>query len=112
MAQRYYERRKHKRHELECPVELSDGAGKVLAKARGVNISDGGMLLPVASEALPKRGARVHLDFSIPRSTPNTFLMEEFACKAFVIREESPDGRRPAHVAVEFERPMDLGIEV
>ena len=107
-----YERRKHKRHPLECPVRMTDATGNLLASARGINISDGGMLFPAPSEALPERGSRIHLDFSVPRATPNTFLMEEFTCKAFVIREEPSDGDGPVRVAVEFERPLDLEIEV
>ena len=112
MAEPHYERRKHKRHALECPIRMTDVAGKLLAAGRGINVSDGGMLFPVPHEARPQRGARIHLDFSVPRSTPNTFLMEEFTCKAFVVRGEPSNADGPVHVAVEFERPLDLEIEV
>jgi len=112
MAQLHYERRKHKRFDMECPCRVTDGAGRLLAQSRGINISDGGMLLAMEDGQPPKHGARVHLDFSVPRSTPNTFLMEEFACKAFVVREEPGADDCPVRVAVEFHRPMDLEIEV
>ncbi|MGB2823308.1 MAG: PilZ domain-containing protein [Phycisphaerae bacterium] len=112
MAKVSYERRRHKRYEVACPVSLAGDEADAPARSKGINISDGGMLFPLHGKGVPGVGARVHVDFSIPRSTPNTFLMEEFSSKAIVVRAEPAGGRRPARVALRFEQPMDLGIEV
>jgi len=112
MAEVSYERRRHKRHELACPVSLAGEDAQAPAKTKGINISDGGILFPLPRQAVPDVGAKVHVDFSVPRSTPNTFLMEEFSSRAVVVRSEPGGGKVPARIALEFERPMDLGIEV
>lgn len=112
MAKVSYERRRHKRYEVACPVSLAGDEADAPARSKGINISDGGILFPLRGKTLPGVGARVHVGFSIPRSTPNTFLMEEFSSKAIVVRTEPAGGRRPARVALRFEQPMDLGIEV
>jgi len=112
MARPNVERRQHQRYALECPLRLTDAGGGVLATGRGINVSDGGMLFPVPPDAAPRPGAEVHLSFSLPRSTPNTFLLEEIDCPAVVVREEPSDAPGPVRVAVRFERPLDLAIEV
>ena len=112
MAEMSYERRKHKRHDLACPVRFAGDEAEAPARIKGINISDGGILFPLPGQAAPDVGAQVQVDFSVPRSTPNTFLMEEFSSKAIVVRTEPGGGRRPVRVALRFEQPMDLGIEV
>ena len=77
-----------------------------------MNISDGGMLVPLPADAAPTPGTRVELDFSVPRSTPNTFLFERLSAKAFVVRNQPSGTDHECHVAVRFERPLDLGLEV
>ena len=106
------ERRKHKRHELDCPVSLAGQAGGEPVRTRGINISDGGMLFPIPPDAAPPPGQEVDLEFSIPRSTPNTFLLEPFRSRAIVVRQEPSDGEGPVRVAVRFEPSLDLGLEV
>ncbi len=112
MAEVTYERRKHKRHELACPVWLAGDEADEPGKSKSINISDGGLLMPAPEGADPKVGSRVHIDFSIPRTTPNTMLMEDISSRAVVVRTEPAGGRRPVRVALRFEQPMDLGIEV
>jgi hypothetical protein len=54
---------------------------------------------------------RANLKLSVPRSTPNTFLMQPFTAKAIVVRhDQSDDGA--GRVAVRFEPPLDLDLEV
>jgi c-di-GMP-binding flagellar brake protein YcgR len=105
------ERRRHKRHDLACPVSLADTAGTVLARSRSINISDGGMLFPVPGGPVPPRGAGVRVDFSIPRTTPNTRLLEERSSNGIVVREERAD-EASVRLAVQFDRPLDLELEV
>ena len=106
-----HERRRYKRLPLACPVSLNDAGGEPVGQSRGLNISDGGMLLPLPPERAPEAGSQVRATFSVPRSTPNTFLLEEFSCKAFVVRQE-PENERSCQVALRFEPPLDLGLEV
>ena len=67
------------------------------------------MTAPVG--AAPEPGRQLDLKLSIPRSTPNTFLMEPVAGQAIVVRHEpADDGAR--NVAVRFEPPLTLDLEV
>lgn len=111
MAKPGIERRQHPRHSLSCPARLVDETGRHLASGKTVNISDGGLLMPIAPEAAPQPGQQLDLKLSVPRSTPNTFLMQTFIAKAIVVRhDQSDDGT--GRVAVRFEPPLDLDLEV
>jgi len=111
MAQPGIERRQHTRHPLSCPARLVDETGALLASGKTVNISDGGLLVPTRPEAALHPGQLLDVKLSIPRSTPNTFLMQAFTAKAIVVRhDQSDDGA--GRVAIRFERPIDLDIEV
>ena len=106
------ERRRHKRQPLACPISLTADDGQELAKARTLNISDGGTLLPVPSDAAPPDGARVRVSFSVPRQTANTYMLEDFACGASVVRRQPAESEDERRVALQFEQPLNLGLEV
>ena len=111
MAKPNIERRRHARHNLACPARLVDETGRYLASGKTVNVSDGGLLMPVPPEAAPTPGQHLDVKLSIPRSTPNTFLMQAFTAKAIVVRHDvSDDGT--GRVAIRFENPIDLDIDV
>ena len=112
MANVSYERRKHKRHDLACPVRLASDPAEAPTKSKGINLSDGGLLFPLPAQAVPPVGSHVQLGFSVPRSTPNTYLLEDFSSRAVVVRSEPPDGEGAVRVAVQFEGPMNLAIDV
>jgi hypothetical protein len=112
MAAPKRERRKHKRHELECPVRLGRPGGKPAGKSRTINVSDGGTLLPAPEGFDPAVGQRVTVHISIPRQTPNTFMLEEFQTPASVVRADPPKRGGPPQVALKFDSPLDLGLEV
>jgi hypothetical protein len=111
MAKPNIERRRHTRHGLGCPARLVDETGRHLASGKTVDISDGGLLMPVPPEATASPGQHLDVKLSVPRSTPNTFLMQGFAAKAIVVRyDQSADGA--GRVAVRFENPIDLDLDV
>ena len=111
MAKPSIERRQHTRLPLPCPARLVDETGRHLASGKTVNISDGGLLMPIEPDAAPQPGQQLDLKLSVPRSTPNTFLMQAFTAKAIVVRhDQSDDGA--GRVAVRFEPPLDLDLEV
>jgi len=106
------ERRRYKRQNLPCPtvVELSDGLA--LGSTRTINISDGGVLITLPADALPDPGTEVKVTFSVPRTTPNTYMLEQFSCGARVVRlAPVPDGGHTG-VGLQFDQPMDLMLEV
>jgi hypothetical protein len=108
MPRRHKERRRHARFELPCPVTVTDAGGTVLLQTRTLNVSDGGALLRPARKAI-ELGQDVSVLLRVPRSTPNTFLYEEVASGARVVRHQrlaSATG-----LAVMFARPLRLELE-
>ena len=111
MAKPDIERRRHTRHPLSCPARLVDETGRCLASGKTVNVSDGGLLMPIGPDAAAQPGQQLDVKLSVPRSTPNTFLMQAFRAKAIVVRQDqSEDGA--GRVAVRFEPSLDLDLEV
>jgi hypothetical protein len=106
------ERRRHKRFALLCPARISvNGAEEVLGKT--VNVSDGGLYVVVpASSPLPACRQNLDVTFSLPRATPNTYMLEEVHSTAKVLRRQARKGKRQACVALQFVQPLDLAVEV
>ncbi|MCD6304170.1 MAG: PilZ domain-containing protein [Planctomycetes bacterium] len=111
MADAIFERRRHKRHELPCPAALAVRDGERPARTRTINLSDGGMLLAVPAESAPPAGQRVKVRFSVPRSTPNTYLLEEFTSDATVVRTVPADQADRRRLALQFVQPIDLALD-
>ncbi len=111
MGQSGIEKRKFKRTVLPCPIEISDEQGNLLAKTQTVNISDGGALIQLPLEALPTFNSEVNLNFSVPRSTPNTYMLEECNCGGRVVRHQPMLEESEVCIAVEFSKPLDLVLE-
>ena len=112
MAREGSNRRRHKRTALNCPVTVCDRGGQALAGGDSLNISDGGMLLSIRVEDLPALRTAVNVAFSVPRETPNTFMLEDFASPATVIRHGALVDEARAAVALRFGRPVSLALEV
>jgi hypothetical protein len=106
------ERRRHKRFVVRCPITLSTQDGEVLCRTRTGNISDGGTYLALPPEVLPSVGTWLSLRLSVPRDTPNTYMLEEFAGPALIVRHQPADGNQQIGVGLKFIRPMDLMLEV
>jgi len=106
------ERRAHKRHPISCPVVIADQQGNELFKSKTFNISNGGALFSVPIERTIPLGKSVRLNIRIPRSTPNTFMYEEIASDAQVVRHEPMVDVSQAATAVKFLKPLNLSLEV
>jgi hypothetical protein len=61
---------------------------------------------------LPEDGVpdEVRLHLSIPRSTPNTFMLEDFATAARILRSEPLADGDGAGIAIQFARPLTLNL--
>lgn len=106
------ERRQSIRMDVPCPYEVRDPSGAVLGKGRTLNIGNGGMFLPMRLDRLSEPDTTVQVRFALPRSTPNTYMLEDFSAKARVLRHQPLRDANLAGVAVQFDQPIDLGLEV
>ena len=112
MASERQERRQHSRLKAGCPVSVFTRSGELVAKGRSLDISDGGAYVSVPAEAIDRIQGRVNLTFSIPRSTENTYMLEDFACQADVLRSQPLVDDNLAGVAMAFAHPIHLILEV
>ena len=106
------ERRRHKRHEVRCPIRLCGEDGYVLVQAHTANVSDGGAFCVTGLDGLPPVGAVAPVEFALPRTTPNTRMLEDVSCTARVVRHQMPVDGRLAGAGIQFAEPLDLMIEV
>jgi len=106
------ERRSYKRHNLDCPVAILDRGGRAVARGRTVNLSDGGALVSIPTSYAPEVSTNVKVLFSVPRATPNTYMLEEFASPACVVRRQGLVDESAEGVAVRFTRPLNLALEI
>jgi len=106
------ERRKHKRFRIGCPIRFFDRGGKEFTQGKTADISDGGVFAPVPIRFMAEIGQDVNVTISVPRSTPNTYMLEDFASQAKVIRHMAMQDSEHVGLALQFERPLDLAIEV
>ncbi len=105
------ERRKYKRQPLSCPVKVHDDKGQVLTTCRTLNISNGGMFVPLPMKGLPSIHSRIKLKFSVPRETANAMIYEEFSCQASVVRQEPLKDDRYVGIALAFSRTVQLAVD-
>ena len=112
MSWRHRERRIHTRIELSCPLEVADDRGRELFRIRTMNVSSGGLYLETPVSNLPEDGVpdEVQLRLSIPRSTPNTFMLEDFTTAARVLRSEPLCEGDAAGIAIQFLQPLALNL--
>ena len=106
------ERRTSIRMDIPCPWVMRDSAGQTIAKGKSLNVGDGGMFLPMRVEHLPPRDSRVTISFAVPRTTPNTYMLEDFSAQATVLRHQPLVKSDLAGVAVKFVQPVSLGLEL
>jgi c-di-GMP-binding flagellar brake protein YcgR len=85
---------------------------EVLARTKTINVSDGGALVPMYASAMPEPGKKVHVRFSVPRSTPNSYMLEGFSSEATVVRHHTEGDEDLTCVGLEFDPPLNLAIDV
>ena len=111
MARNAAERRKHKRHRIACPLSiLRFGVAEPL-KGKTLDLSDGGAILPIPIKAVPRVSERVRVVLAIPRSTANTYMLEEVPCDARVVRHQPMEDNSLVGVALQFSPTLDLALE-
>jgi c-di-GMP-binding flagellar brake protein YcgR len=106
------ERRKHKRHKLGCAVALQMRSAAEAVKSKVMDVSDGGALLTIPIKSVPRLSERVKVVLALPRSTANTYMVEEVSCDARVVRHQPMEANDVVGVALEFSPPQNLGLEV
>lgn len=106
------ERRAHERWNLACPVTIVQAGGSFYASGKTLNVSDGGAFVTVPAEDWPDAAEETELTIrlSVPRSTPNTYLLEDFHANARVVRTRPANGEDFA-VALEFIQPIPLNLD-
>jgi hypothetical protein len=112
MSRQRPEHRRHKRLRLACPVTVCQSDGQDIGRTRTLNVSNGGALVSLPVDRLPPCGCELRLTVSVPRSTPNTYMLEEFRSGATVVRHQALVDERRAGVAVRFTQPLELALEV
>jgi hypothetical protein len=112
MSSRAAERRRHKRQALACPVIVASPHGRVLGQTKAINLSDGGVYIPLPLDSVPTPSSRVKLVISVPRTTANTYMLEEFNCSARVLRHHPLLDEKLAGVALQFVESVQFGLEV
>ena len=112
MLHRHAERRLHTRMEISCPLAVVNRAGHELFQIRTTNISNGGLYLETPVSNLPHEGVpdEVHLRISVPRTTSNTFKLDEFRTDARVVRSDILADDDSAGIALQFAEPLALGV--
>ncbi|HOF19081.1 MAG TPA: PilZ domain-containing protein [Phycisphaerae bacterium] len=105
------ERRTHRRYDLSGPFDLLGGNGAP-AHARLLNLSDGGAFVSLPIGSLPSCGKRFDVRFIVPRATANTRMVEEFSCRATVVRHQPLFDDNFGGVGLQFAQPLQLAIEV
>lgn len=107
------DRRVFRRWEMPCLISLFDDGGRMLARTRTVNISDGGAYVMVPVENLPEGSLphKLNVHLSVPRSTPNTYLLEDFRTWATVRRAEPLEREDCAGLAISWIEPIHLELQ-
>ena len=109
MAER--ENRRHARFEIDAAVSLFDDQRELLS-GNSLNISDGGALLAVPAKPAARVGQTVQVSMRLPRSTLNSFLLEEVACPAKIVRRQRYGSNGKTALALQFDQPQDLGLDL
>ncbi len=112
MSQSHPERRAHKRYELRCPVTVTYQQPHQPLQAWTVNLSDGGALMSLPAGAELRPGQALRLGLRVPRTTPNTYMLEEFSSPAYVVRRQAGEDPAGGAVAVRFMPALELELEV
>jgi c-di-GMP-binding flagellar brake protein YcgR len=106
------DRRRHKRHRVACAAAIQRSTVAEPVKSKTIDVSDGGAMLAIPVKVVPRLSERVRVVLALPRSTPNTYMVEEISMDALVIRHQPMEADDVVGVALQFQVPKDLGLEV
>jgi c-di-GMP-binding flagellar brake protein YcgR len=93
-------------------VLLHDDSRDSPVKTRTIDVSDGGVYLTAPTSQASEPGKQVALKLLVPRSTPNTYMLEEVNAQATVIRHDALKDNSRVGVAMRFMSPQQLNLEV
>jgi len=110
MSNNESERRNHGRYNVGCPVSVSTDGSRLHAKGRALNISDSGALLAMPVDTVPRLRQKVQMRVSVPRTTPNTHMFEDFQLDATVVRHHPMVDNSLAGVAMKFTEMAELNL--
>jgi len=105
------ERRRFKRVTVSCPVTVFSRGGEELATGKTVDLSDGGAFVAIPMEKIETVDGPLNVAFALPRTTPNSQMIEDVACHATVLRRQPMRSDDHAGLALRFTRPLDLALE-
>ena len=106
------ERRRHKRHDIAVKVVIIKPNDGQAVSVKASDISDGGVFLAAPAKSVMPQGQTVDMKMYIPRSTANTYMLEEVVSNACVLRHQMLDDNSQVGMALKFDQPLDLGLEV
>lgn len=112
MAKRPLDRRRHLRRPLACQIILFDDGTDPPLRTHTLNVSDGGVYLSVPTRNVPEQGRQMSLKLLVPRSTPNTYMLEEFNAPAKIVRHDMLLDNTQVGVAVQFLQQVNLALDV
>lgn len=112
MVKQKSERRRFKRIDLACPIEISGHQGHFQARGRTINVSDGGVMISIPAKIVPHVKEKIKVTVSIPRITPNTRMIEKIDSLATVLRHQERPDENLSEIALRFTKPKKLELEV
>ena len=106
------ERRRYRRFALQCPVNLYNDHGHLLARTRSEDLSDGGLFLALKLSQLPHLDSELGVSLAVPRDSDNSQALEHVDCRARVVRHQPMKDPMLAGVGLEFVSPQELMIGI
>ena len=103
------ERRWHTRVLLSVPITVQGEEHEILGTGRTVGISEGGALLLLPSEIIPRLGGTMFVELCVPGSVTGDGEPREVSSEAKILRHRPVKDRREL-VAIQFVMALELGL--
>ena len=104
------EHRQHPRFDLACPIYLHNEAGQLVANTRTVNVSDGGILVPIPHDSALPEGSVLLVRLNVPASATCKGDAREISCRAKILRYQDTDDSSSILSAMAFLQPIQLDL--
>ena len=103
------EHRRYPRLRVSCPITLTDEEGqKIFTKT--IDLSDGGALVEVPATGAPAEGTVLGVELQVPALVTATGQKQSLVCQARVVRRQSDGHAARLRIALEFLKPLNLGL--